>query len=180
MTRLLEAAVIGLLRATALLAPTQHREWVAAMAAEARYLDRPALIVGFATDCVRAAIVLRLTTSPSSRAMVRLGTLFCGLGFFLHAAVPGSHGWPLIWTIVGGYVPLIVRPAVRGVHAIEAGVRAGLTCALTFGTLSAAWLFWLDVQVAPRLSSLIAAMVAGVLLSALSTVLTSYCHARRR
>lgn len=57
--------------------------------------------------------------------------LVAGIFFFIHALIPYSHAWPLIWPLMAGiFVPF------AGTGRISTTVRASLLCAATYFVLT--------------------------------------------
>ena len=67
--------------------------------------------------------------SPATLAGVASGLLF-----YLHALVPNSHAWPLVWPALGGAAAVVLasRRADRERSALGTGARAGAVAALVF------------------------------------------------
>ena len=61
--------------------------------------------------------------------------LAAGTAFFLHAMIPGSHAWPLVWPVAGGAAGGIHAPGRADVRGIGEGLRLAGTTGLVAGLL---------------------------------------------
>ena len=66
-----------------------------------------------------------------------LAGVIAGLLFSLHALIPNSHSWPLLWPFLGGAVAVHLATRQhhtgRGVtHGFALGLRAGVIAAIVF------------------------------------------------
>ncbi|HEY7811387.1 MAG TPA: hypothetical protein VIA98_13545 [Allosphingosinicella sp.] len=76
---------------------------------------------------------------------MNIGVL-AGVGFFVHAMVPNSHAWPMLWPAAGGLLAVLLTArdgAVTGFwNSIGLGLKTGaIAGAVFFGATAAAlWL----------------------------------------
>lgn len=104
--------------------------------------------------------------------------LFAGLFFFLHALIPNSHAWPMLWPLLGGVITVILAArrhrlksfwgSIR--RSIKAGSLAGIIfLAFTLATLSLLGLPQLE-SVARALGAESTNMVTGSVILSLAAV----------
>ena len=80
--------------------------------------------------------------------------LVAGLLFYLHALIPNSHAWPMLWPILGGVITVILaarRNRLRGFwNSIKKCTKAGSMAGLIFLIFTLATLLLLTL---PQLES---------------------------
>jgi hypothetical protein len=92
--------------------------------------------------------------SPATLAGVASGVLF-----YLHAMVPYSHAWPLVWPVLGGAAAVVLAARRADAHhgALATGARAGAVAAGVFLVMTIPTLLLLSL---PRLAE-VAKMLGG-------------------
>ncbi|HEX9950661.1 MAG TPA: hypothetical protein VGB53_02755 [Rubricoccaceae bacterium] len=75
--------------------------------------------------------------------------LAAGLLFFLHALVPNSHAWPMVWPVLGGIAAVTLaarRHRLEGFwSSVASSLKAGALAGLVFLVTTAAALFVLSL-----------------------------------
>jgi len=160
------------------LTPIERQEWARAMAAELPCTPSGPASLRFALGCFWAAVRLR-TERGHHRITndVALGVLIGAL-FSVHAAVPDTQAWPLIWPAVGGVIAVLmsVKNKERRSGFTGTSVKTGATSAIVFFVGVLGFLWWIgapDLQ--SRISVLGVGAGLGMLISAFSAGLAGAC-----
>jgi hypothetical protein len=171
------AVAASLMGAVGRLAPQERRDWVRGMSNEFAYLPEGLPSLGFAAGCVWAAVHLQIALRcRGARADVLLGSLV-GTAFFVHAAIPGSHAWPLIWPVLGGAAAASMLREGTGSPSTRSagkGAKVGAVAATVFvigGVGLLAWLEQPDLQ--ERAAILILGAGFAIAISAFTASLTA-------
>lgn len=153
------------------------------MAAELPHTRNGAASLHFALGCFWAALRLRAEVADDRRLAVDLA-LACIVGalFIAHAAVPGTHAWPLIWPALGGAVAVLMPVTIRQHRTGFAGIgaRLGAASGILFFIGSAVWLWWVGApDIRGRIEVLGLAAALAIAVCALTAGLAGLCVRNR-
>lgn len=168
-----------LMRGARFLMPRHYGDWAEAMAAEFQCREHGRNLFSFALGCFAAAV--RLRAQATYRSVPDLALLGSIIGFFLvvHAAIPDTHAWPLLWPCLGGVFAVLLRKEQDTIgfwSPIAAGARAGALAALVFAVGTTILIWWSGkTNIEARWSVILLGSVLSLLASSCAAAIASLC-----